>query len=70
MFTLVKAAGVVGTNFPFESFFSELLLEEDLQLFLRSGIAAAARMAGRTLVSAHENVLLKLGHGNTVMDFA
>lgn len=69
MFTLIEAPGMVGANFPFEPFFSELLLEKDLQFFLRGRVAAAARVSGWALVSAHENMFFKLGHGNTVMDF-
>ena len=38
------------------------MLEEFLQLALRLGVAAAARVAGRTLVAADENVLFEFRH--------
>ena len=69
VFTLVQATGVIGADISFEPFFGELLLEQDLQFFLGCGVTAAAWVSGRALVPTHENMLFKLRHRNTVMDF-
>lgn len=62
MFALVEASGLIGADFTFEPALGELLLEEFLQLGLRLGIAAAARMAGRPLVAADKDMLFEFRH--------
>ena len=59
---LVEASGLVRPHSPLQSAFGEFLLEELLQPGFGGGIAAASRMACRSLVATDENVVLELGH--------
>lgn len=65
---LVEASGHIGPHPFLEASQSQLLFEEELQLGLARGIAAAARMSGFTRVAANEKVLLELGHEINVQD--
>ena len=69
MLALVQASGLIGSHSSFESSFGQFLFEQILQLGLRIGVATAARMPWRPLIAADKNVLLKLGHEETVQDF-
>jgi hypothetical protein len=67
---LVEASRHIGAHAFFETAQREFLLEEELQLGLARGIAAAARMSGFALIAANEEMLLELGHELNVQDFA
>jgi hypothetical protein len=69
MLALIKAPGLVGPNFAFQSTFRQLLFEELLQFSPGLRIAATSRVSSRPLVAANEDVFLKLGHSKTVQDF-
>jgi hypothetical protein len=68
VFALVEAARLVGPDFAFQSTLGQLLLEQFLESSVARRIATAAGMPLRPLVSANENVLLKLGHEKNVQD--
>src|SRR5690242_2998979 len=60
MFALVKAAGFVGPDFVLEAACREFLLENPLQFACSARIATSSGMAGRALINADEDMLLKL----------
>ncbi len=62
MFALVEAAGLIRAHSPLQPALGQSLFEELLQPGLRLRIAAPARMARRTLVSADENMSFELWH--------
>ena len=62
MFALVKAAGFVGPDFVLEAACREFLLENPLQFACSARIATSSGMAGRALINADEDMLLKLRH--------
>lgn len=66
--TLIEAAGLVGANLAFQSALRQFLLERLLEFGFSGGIAAAARMALRALISANEDMLLKFRHEKNVQD--
>jgi hypothetical protein len=59
---LIEAPGLIRSDAVLESKHSQLLLESELQLLLGCGIAAAARMALRSLVAADKDMSFKLRH--------
>ena len=65
---LVQTAGLIGSNFSLQSALCQFLLEQFLQFRLSGRITASARMSGRSLVSADENVSFKLGHSENLQD--
>lgn len=67
MLTLIQAARLVGPYAGLEATLRQLLLKRFLQFRFRGRIAASARIARRTLVSAYEDVLLELWHHGTVV---
>ena len=62
MFALVKAAGFVGADFVLEAACCEFPFEHPLQFACSARIATSSRMAGRALINADEDMLLKLRH--------
>ena len=62
VFALIKAARLVGADFPLQAPLGQFLLEQFLQPGLSLRITTSAGMARRTLVSADEDVLFELGH--------
>jgi hypothetical protein len=60
-FALVEAAGFVGAH-QLDAALGQLGFEEALQLALAGGVAAAAGVAGFSLVHADKNMLFKFWH--------
>jgi hypothetical protein len=60
---LVETARLVGPHYALEASLRQLLLEQFLQFCLAGRIAASARILGRALVAAYENVFFELRHG-------
>ncbi len=65
---LIEASGLVGTDGPLNSPLGKFLLKEFLEARLSFRIAAAARVLGRALVAADEDMLFELGHAVTVLN--
>jgi hypothetical protein len=70
MLALVQASGLIRPHSAFQSALCQFLLEQFLQFGLGPRIAAPPRMPWWALVSANENMFLKLGHENNVQDGA
>ena len=59
---LIQAAGLVRADSAFQAASGKLLLKEFLQVGFGGWVAATSRVAGRTLVTADEDVSFKFGH--------
>lgn len=66
---LVEASGHVGAHAFLEAAEGKFLLEEELELSLAGGIAAAAGMASLALIAADEEMLFELGHESQCTGF-
>ena len=63
LLALIEAAGLVCAHPPRQAVLGERLLEGLVQGAATVGIAAAARMSGRPLVGAHEEMPFEGCHG-------
>ena len=66
--TLIKATGFVRAHAILETESGQLLFEGKLQLRQAGGIAAAAGILGRTLITADKKMPFELGHGSTLQE--
>jgi hypothetical protein len=67
LLALIEAAGLVGANAAIDAALGQRLLEGLLQRLGSGRIAAAARVAGLTAIAADEDVFVKGGKRNLVI---
>lgn len=65
MLALVEASGLVRSNGAFDSSLCQLDFKNALEFRVAGGIAAAARIIGRPLVTADKDVPVEFGHAQS-----